>query len=155
MIASAAQPDAATDPFRHAALAYFAYGLVYLVGGLYLIHHGVGVAGARAGASTASSLVGWGLVGSIPLVVIPLLLWRRWAWLGGWISRRTFAWLVAVLLAMRAYKVGEVAWRGGGAVPAPWGGEISFRAGGVVFLVVTLMALGFVVRAASRSETKL
>lgn len=152
MIAAVAHPNAATDGFRHAALAYFAYGLVYLVGGLYLIHHGVGVAGARGGASTASSMVGWGLVGLIPLVVIPLLLWRRWSWLGGWISRRAFAWLVALLLAVRAYKVGEVAWRGEGAVPAPWGGDISFRAGGVVFLVVTLVALGFVLRVAVRGE---
>jgi hypothetical protein len=143
-----------TDPFRHAALAYLGYGFVYLVGGLYLIHHGVGVAGARAGASTVSSMVGWGFVGLLPLVVIPLLLWRPWSWLGGWISRRTFAWLIAVLLALRAYKVGEVAWRGGGAVPAPWGGEISFRVGGAIFLVVTLLALGFMIRAAFRVEAK-
>lgn len=154
MTASVAHPNAVTDAYRLAALAYFGYGLVYLVGGLYLIHHGVGVAGARSGASTASSLVRWGLVGSIPLLVIPLLLWRRWSWLGGWISRRSFAGLVVLLLALRAYKVGEVAWRGGGAVPAPWGGEISFRAGGAVFLVVTLVALGFLLRAVSRSETK-
>jgi hypothetical protein len=152
MIAAVAQSRAANDAFRFAALAYFAYGIVYLVGGLYLIHHGVGVAGARSGASTGSSMVGWGLLGLIPLFLIPLLLWRRWSWLGGWISRRAFAWLVALLLAVRAYKVGAVAWRGGGTVPAPWGGEISFQAGGVVFLVVTLVALGFVLAAAWQSE---
>jgi len=134
--------------FRAAAGAYFLYGVVYLAGGLYLISHGVGAAGARTGASTVSSMLYWGGVGLIPLFVIPLLFWRRWSWFGGWISRRTFAWLVALLLAVRAYKVAEVAARGGGAVPAPWGGEITFRAGAVVFLVVTLIALGFVVRAA-------
>ena len=47
-----------------------------------------------------------------------------------------------------AFKVAEVALGGGGAVPAPWGGEVSFRTGAVVFLTVTLMALAFVVRAA-------
>lgn len=137
-----------------AAFAYFAYGLVYLVGGLYLIHHGVGVAGTRTGASTASSVLRWGLVGLIPLVLIPLLLWQRWSWFGGWVSRRAFAWLVALLLTVRAYKVGEVALGGGGAVPAPWGGEISYRAGGIVFLFVTVVALGFVLRAAWQCEAR-
>jgi hypothetical protein len=143
---------APTDAFRSAACAYFIYGLVYLAGGLYLIQHGVGVAGARTGASTASTLFVWGLVGLIPLVLIPLLLWRPWSWLGGWVSRRTFAWLVALLLAVRAYKVGGVVLRGGGAVPAPWGGEISFQAGGIVFLFVTVVALAFMLRAARQRE---
>jgi hypothetical protein len=142
-------PAMADGPrFRAAARAYVLYGIVYLVGGLYLIDQGVGVAGARTGAPTASSMLYWGAVGLIPLVLIPLLLWRRWAWLGGWVSRRTFAGLVALLLALRAYKVGAVAVRGGGAVPAPWGGEISFQLGAAVFLVVTLVALVFVARAA-------
>lgn len=135
--------------FRAAARAYLAYGLVYLAGGLYLLAHGVGVMGGRAGGGTVRAMVGWGLVGLIPLVVVPLLLWRPWSWLGGWLSRRTFAWLVAALLALRAFKVGEVVVRGGGSVPAPWGGEISFQAGGVVFLAVTLTALAFVLRAAA------
>jgi hypothetical protein len=140
------------DPYRIAARAYFVYGVFYLVGGLYLVYHGVGVAGARTGTSTVPSVVGWGLISLIPLVLIPTLLWRRWSWLGGWVSRRAFAWLVALFLAVRAYKVGEVVLRGGGAVPAPWGGEISYRPGGIVFLFVTLVALGFVVRAASQRE---
>jgi hypothetical protein len=37
-------------------------------------------------------------------------------------------------------------------VPAPWGGEISFRAGAAVFLVVTVVALVLVARAAWRAE---
>ena len=90
----------------------------------------------------------WGLVGLVPLVVIPLLLWWPWSWLGGWISRRSFAWLVALLLALRAWKVGEVAVRGSATVAAPWGGEISFRLGAMVFLVVTAVALVLVARAA-------
>jgi predicted PurR-regulated permease PerM len=43
-------------------------------------------------------MVRWGLIGLVPLVVIPLLLWRPWSFLGGWISRRGFAGLVALLL---------------------------------------------------------
>jgi hypothetical protein len=143
-------PDRATEGqrFRAAARAYALYGCVYMAGGLYLLSHGVGVAGAQSGAPTAPSMLGWGLVGLIPLVLIPALLSLRWSWLGGWVSRRAFAGLVALLLALRAYKVARVALRGGGAVPAPWGGQITFRAGAIVFLLVTVLALVFVARAA-------
>ena len=137
------------DPYRPAARAYFLYGLVYLVGGLYLISRGVGVMGGSTGGETTRLMLRWGFIGLIPLVVIPWLLSRPWSWLAGLVSRRTFAWIVALLLALRAYKVGEVARRGGGSVAAPWGGEISFQAGAVVFLAVTLIALGFVLRAAT------
>ena len=137
------------DPYRAAALAYAVYGLVYLVGGLYLISQGVGVMGAPTSGATAWTLVRWGLVGLIPLVAIPWLLSRPWTWFGGLVSRRVFAWLVAVLLAIRAYKVGQVALRGGASVPAPWGGQISFQVGAAVFLVFTAIALAFVVRAAA------
>ena len=43
--------------------------------------------------------------------------------------------MVALFLAIRAFKVGEVAPRPGGAVAAPWGGSITFQAGAAVFLV--------------------
>lgn len=145
--------DSAVDArFRTAARVYVLYGLVYLAGGLYLVAHGVGVAGARTEGAIPRAMIGWGLIGLIPLVVIPLLLWRRWSWLGGWVSRRTFAWLVAALLAIRAFKVAEVAVRGGGSVPAPWGGTVSYQAGAIVFLVVTLAALAAVARAAASRE---
>jgi hypothetical protein len=141
-----------SDAFRAAACAYFAYGVVYLVGGLYLIYHGIGVMGSTTRGATGRTMLYWGLVGLIPLLVIPWALARRWSWLRGWLSRRTFAWLVAVLLAIRAFKVGEVAVRGGAAVPAPWGGPITFQAGALVFLGVTLIALAFVLRAAVKGD---
>jgi hypothetical protein len=143
------------DPYRAAARAYFLYGLVYLAGGLYLISQGVGVMGGSTGGATTHLMLRWGFIGLIPLVVIPWLLSRPWSWLGGLVSRRTFAWIVALLLALRAYKVGEVARRGGASVAAPWGGEISFQAGAFVFLVVTLIALGFVLRAALSREPEI
>jgi hypothetical protein len=136
------------DPFRAAARAYIVYGLVYLAGGLYLISQGVGVMGGPTTGGAARTMVRWGLIGLIPLVVIPWLLSRPWSWLGGLASRRVFAWIVAVLLAVRAFKVGEVAVRGGASVAAPWGGQISFQTGAIVFLAVTLVALVLVVRAA-------
>ena len=137
------------DPFRAAAWAYLVYGVVYLVGGLYLISQGIGVMGERTADATGSTMLYWGLLGSIPLVMIPWLLWFPWSMLGGFVSRRAFAWLVAVLLAIRVYKVSEVALRGGASVAAPWGGEISFQFGAIVFLAVALIALGFVLRAAT------
>ena len=142
------------DAYRAAARAYVVYGVVYLVGGLYLIQHGIGVMGAPTSGATTRTLIRWGLVGLIPLIVVPWLLGRRWSWLGGVISRRTFAWLLALLLALRAFKVGTVALRGGASVAAPWGGEVTFQAGAIVFLIVTLIALGFVVRAALRPDPR-
>lgn len=140
------------DPYRAAARAYVVYGLVYLAGGLYLISQGVGVMGAPTGGATARTMFRWGFIGLIPLVVIPWLLSRPWSWLGGLVSRRVFVWIVAALLAFRAYKVGEVALRGGQSVAAPWGGSVSFQAGAIVFLLVTLVALAFVVRAAMERQ---
>jgi hypothetical protein len=138
----------AGDRFRIAALGYLVYGAVYWVGGLYLLSQGVGVAGGRAGGGTAASMVRWGLLGLVPLALIPLLLWWPWSWLRGVASRRTFAWLVALLLALRAWKVGGILLHGGGSVAAPWGGEISFRLGALVFFAVTVGALALMLRAA-------
>ncbi|HMH50861.1 MAG TPA: hypothetical protein VK548_11560 [Candidatus Acidoferrum sp.] len=140
------------DSYRAAARAYFVYGIVYLVGGLYLIAQGVGVMGGSTGGATTRTMLRWGLIGLIPLLVIPWLLARPWSWLSGVVSRRTFAWIVALLLALRAFKVGEIALRGSASVAAPWGGEISFQRGAAAFLVVTLIALAFVLRAAIRRE---
>lgn len=138
------------DRFRLAARAYFAYGVVYLVGGLYLVAHGVGVAGAELPGARATAVVRWTLVGLIPLVVIPFLLRRPRAWFERWVlSRRDFARLVAAFMAVRAVAVLRVALRPETAsVPAPWGGDIGFRTGAAVFFVVTVAALALVVRAA-------
>jgi hypothetical protein len=121
------------NAFRDAARAYVVYGVVYLVGGLYLIHQGVGVMGAATTGATTWAMVRWGAIGLIPLVVVPWLLTRRWSWLGGWVSRRTLAWLLALLLVIRVVKVGSVAVRGGASVAAPWGGQITFQAGAAIF----------------------
>lgn len=141
-----------TDAFRAAARAYVVYGLVYWIGGLYLVSQGVGVMGAPTTGATTWAMLRWGFLGLIPLVIVPWLLSRPWSWLSGWISRRTFAWILAGLLALRAIKVGEVAVRSDASVLAPWGGQITFQGGALVFLVVTLVALAFVVRAAWRGE---
>jgi hypothetical protein len=135
--------------YRTAARGYLAYGLVYYVGGLYLVWHGVGVMGAMEG-RRGSTLAFWALAGLVPLFLVPYLLRARRWWFEHWIfSRRDFARVVALFLAFRAWKVAHVVLHDhGGSVPAPWGGAVSFRVGAAVFLVITIGALASVVRAA-------
>jgi hypothetical protein len=138
------------DAFRHAGQAYFVYGLVYMVGGLYLVSQGVGARGSRLAAGLE-----WSVLGAILLFGIPYLLWRRRAWFERWVlSRRDFARVLAAFMAVRAWAVLRIAVRPETAtVAAPWAGEMTFRAGASVFLVVTLVALVFVVRAGWQRET--
>lgn len=142
-----------SDRFQLAAGAYLVYGIVYWIGGLYLLWHGVGVMGSASDRGR-TSLVFWALLGLVPLLLIPYLLHARRAWFERWIlSRRDFARIVALFLVFRAYKVGQVAASPYGAsVPAPWGDSVSFRIGAVVFLVVTVGALILVARAAWTGE---
>jgi hypothetical protein len=135
----------AGQKFCAAARAYFLYGVVYLVGGLYLVAHGVGVRGSRTVAG-----IEWLAIGLFILVGIPYLLNRPRAWFERWIlGRHDFARIVSVLMAVRAWKVFRVAIRPETAeIAAPWGGTFTFRAGAIVFFVVTVVALAFVARAA-------
>ena len=141
--------------FRAAAGAYLIYGAVYYVGGLYLVSQGVGVMGGSSGGGRGGGLLFWAITGLVPFLGIPWLLHSRRRGFERWVlSRRDFARLVAVLLAFRAYKVGQVAFRSDAAsVAAPWGGAVTFQIGAAVFLVVTLFALAMVVRAAWTRET--
>ena len=135
------------DRFRRAARAYFAYGVVYWVGGTYLVWHGVGVRGA-VGAVT------WMVAGALVVVLVPFLLRRPRGWFERVIlCRRDFARVLALFMAFRAFKVGQVALRGeGAAVSAPWGGVVTFQAGAVLFFLVTVTALVFVALAAWGGE---
>jgi hypothetical protein len=135
-----------TDRFRLAARAYLTYGVIYWIGGFYLAMHGIGVRGGRP----MQSGVVWLVVGLGFILVIPYLLARRRAWFERWIlSRRDFARVLTAFMAWRAWHVLQVAIRPETAsVPAPWGGEITFSVGAIVFLIVTVAALVLVGRAA-------
>jgi hypothetical protein len=137
----------ADDRFRTAARAYFGYGVVYWIGGVYLAWYGVGV---RSGGAMAWSGVAWIVVGLVFVLLIPFLLRRRREGFERWVlSRRDFARILAALMAVRAFAVARVAVdHGGASVPAPWGGVVTFQAGAVVFFLVTVTALVFVARAA-------
>jgi hypothetical protein len=143
-------PAGDVDRYRTAARAYFGYAVVYWIGGIYLVFHGVGIAGEVTATKRVAYLAFWGLVGLVPMLLVPYLLRRPRAWFERWIlSRRDFARLLALVMAWRAVEVLRVAVRPVTAsVPAPWSGEISFRAGAVVFFVVTAVALALVARAA-------
>ncbi len=133
------------DPFRLAARAYLAYGIVYWIGGVYLAMHGVGVGGSGSGRAVASIVVG-----TLFLIFIPLLLARPRPWFERHVlSRRNFARVLTLFMLVRVYKVGQVAFRSETAtVAAPWGGEVTYRAGASVFLAITVLALVLIARAA-------
>jgi hypothetical protein len=112
------------------------------------------VAGGASGGGRGGGLLFWAITGLIPFLGIPWLLHARRPGFERWVlSRRDFARLVAVLLAFRAYKVGQVAFRGDAAsVAAPWGGAVTFQVGAAIFLLVTVFALVMVARAAWARE---
>jgi hypothetical protein len=144
------------ERFRAAARAYLAYAIVYEIGGVFLVWHGVGVPGTMTPSKRLAYTVFWALVGLVPMLLIPFLLRRRRAWFERWIlARRDFARLLALVMAWRAFEVLRVAVRPVTAtVPAPWGGEISFRVGAAVFFIVTAIALVLVARAAWTGESE-
>jgi len=138
------------DRFRLAARAYLVYGVVYWLGGFYLATQGVGVRGGRM----MQAGVVWIVLGLVLVVLIPYLLAQRRAWFERWIlSRRDFARVLTAFMAVRAWHVLKVALRPETAtVAAPWGGEVTFRVGAIVFVSVTVAALLVVGRAAWAKE---
>jgi hypothetical protein len=132
--------------FRVAAGAYLVYGVVYWLGGAWLWLHGVG-------RGTPASLR-WIALGAVLVVVVPLLLVRRRDWFERWIlSRRDFARFLVFFMVLRVLVVLRTVLRSEtAAVAAPWGGLVSYRAGGTVFILVTLIALVLVARAAWTRE---
>lgn len=138
-----------SERFTLAARAYLIYGVIYWIGGVYLATQGVGVRGARMQTGVVWIVLGLGLV-----LAIPYLLARRRAWFERWVlSRRDFARILTGFMVLRAWHVLMVVLRPETAsVSAPWGGEITFRAGALVFLLVTAAALVLVGRAAWARE---
>lgn len=122
------------------------YGIVYWVGGAWLWLHDVG-RGSRA------SIV-WIVLGGVFVALVPYLLRRRRPGFERWVlSRRDFARLIALLLVVRVVAVARVVFRSSTAtVAAPWGGVVSYRLGGAVFMIVTIAALALVARAAWAEE---
>lgn len=147
-------PERPLDPgdrFRDAARAYLVYGIVYWVGGVWLAFQGVGVRGELAGRGMM-----WIVLGLVFVVGIPYLLRRPRPWFERWIlGRRDFARILTLFMVVRAWAVLRVVLRPETAtVAAPWGGEITFRAGAAVFFMVTVVAALFVAVAAWSTDQK-
>ncbi|HEY3068058.1 MAG TPA: hypothetical protein VGL09_19880 [Methylomirabilota bacterium] len=134
------------DRYRAAATMYLVYGIVYWLGGFYLWLHGVG-------RGSTESVV-WIALGAALVVLVPFLLLRRRPWFERWIlSRRDFARLIAIFLVLRIVAVLRVVVREDAAVVAtPWGGEISYRVAGAVFVLVAAGAAFLLARAAWAAE---
>src|SRR5258708_21336964 len=113
--------------------------------------HGIGVRGSMS----APGLM-WIVLGLVFVVVIPYLLIRPRRWFERWVmSRRDFARILTLLMAVRAWYVLRVVLRPETpSVAAPWGGEITFRLGGPVVFLVTVVALLFVAIAAWTTNQK-
>jgi hypothetical protein len=129
--------------FRQAAWAYFAYGLVYWVGGLVLQAQGFGPRGMeRSGAA-------WFVVGALFVLVFPWLLAREWPLFDRFVlSRRDFARLLALLVALRAWEVSRIARTATGQVTVAPGVEVAMGTGAWAFFAVTVGAAFMVSRAA-------
>ena len=128
------------EKFRQAAWCYFAYGLIYWLGGVYLAAHGIG----------AGSGLAWLAVGAVFVVLFPWLIARG--------SRGTgYLWFVRVLslaVIWRAIFVARtVVAPKFPSVPLPGGGVLPMRAAAAAFLVVTLATAAMLARAAWSRRT--
>lgn len=133
------------DRFRQAAWTYFVYGVIYLVGAVYLASQGIAV--RRTGAGPVAV---WFLVGALLIVVFPWLIARGargWGYL--WFTR-----ILTLLVAYRAFEVARVALAPRlRSVPLPGGGELPMAVGAGIFFLITLATMAMLARAAwSRRE---
>lgn len=128
------------ERFKRAAWAYFIYGILYWLGGLYLAVSGVGPRGGPF----------WFVLGGIFVVLFPVILAREWSWFDRWIlSRRDFCRILTLAVAIRAFGVGRVMIAPAiPSVPLPGGGEIPMSVGAAIFFVITLVTAAMLARAA-------
>ncbi len=133
------------EKFRQAAWAYFVYGVLYMIGALFLA--GQGIAVRRTG---AGPIAAWFIIGALLIVVFPWLIARGARGVGYlWFTR-----ILTLLVAYRAFEVGRVALAPKlRSVPLPGAGEIPMGLGAGIFFLITLVTMAMLARAAwSRPE---
>jgi hypothetical protein len=134
---------ARADVYRQAAWAYAVYGVVYWLGGLVLARSGLGPRGMERGGAA------WFVVGALFILVFPWLLARERPWFDRWIlSRRDFARILSVLVAVRALEVARLARAPRAASVPVLGVDVPTRAGAWLFCVLTLVTAALIARAA-------
>lgn len=115
--------------YHQAALTYLVYGVVYWVGGYYMIEAGVSM---RSG-------VAWLLIGAAFVLIFPPLIWKGFTW---------FTRILALFLLLRiAGLVRVIITDTGTTVPLPWNGALPMRVGAGIFLVIAAITCFMLVRA--------
>lgn len=130
------QDNAWRKKYHQAAIAYFVYGLIYWLGGYYLIEVGVS---ARGGTT-------WLLIGAAFVFLIPPLIWHGFKW---------FTRVLALLVLVRVGGLArEILTDEGRTVPSPLGsGEVPMVVGAVIFLIVAAVTAGLLLRAGFARRT--
>jgi hypothetical protein len=133
--------------YRQAAWTYVAYGVVYWLGGLVLASGGLGPRGMERGGTA------WFVVGALFVVVFPWLLIKERAWFDRWVlSRRDFARVLTLLVALRAIEVARIAWMPRAETVSVLGLDVSLRAGAWAFCLLTVVTAVMLARAAWSRE---
>jgi hypothetical protein len=129
--------------YRQAAWTYVGYGVVYWLGGLALATAGLGPRGMERGGTA------WFIVGALFVIVFPWLLVRERRWFDRWIlSRRDFARVLTLLVALRAIEVARIAWAPRAETVAVLGVDVPMRAGAWAFCLLTVVTAVMLARAA-------
>jgi hypothetical protein len=91
----------------------------------------------------------WFIVGALFVIVFPWLLLRERRWFDCWIlSRRDFARVLAVLVALRAIEVARIAREPRAETVPVLGLDVSMRAGAWIFCLLTVLTAVMLARAA-------
>jgi hypothetical protein len=128
--------------FRQAAWTYLVYGAIYWVTALYMQLRVFEVRGP---------LLVWFGIGALIALGVPWLLIRRRRWFERWIlTRRDFARILAVLVAVRAFAVAWLALRGPGGMRMPnLGGGVPTNALGAWMMALVAAATAVMLARAS------
>jgi hypothetical protein len=121
--------------FKQAAWAYFVYGVLYWLGGLYLATRGL----------TVGRGISWFVLGALFIVVFPWLI-ARGARGSGYLW---FARILTLLVAFRAFGIGQVMLAPKiPTVPLPGDAEIPMPLAAGLFFFITLATTAMLARAA-------
>jgi uncharacterized membrane protein YbaN (DUF454 family) len=129
--------------YRQAAWTYVVYGVVYWLGGLALAQSGLGPRGMERGGAA------WFVVGALFVVVLPWLLLRERPWFDRWVlSRRDFARILTLLVAVRAIEMARIARAPRDQLVSVLGFAVPMAFGAWVFCLLTVVTAFMLARAA-------
>jgi hypothetical protein len=133
--------------YHQAAWAYVAYGVVYWLGGLALAQSGLGPRGMERGGAA------WFVVGALFVLIFPWLLMKERGWFARWVlSRRDFARILTLLVAVRALEVARIARMPRAETVSALGLDVPMRAAAWAFCLLTIFTAVILARAAWSRE---